>query len=1274
MTRHNLSPAILALLCLGAALLAPTAASAGETVPNVGQHRGGTAIQIVEAGAPRGAGVPARSGSARAVAKTSTFVVTYVGVPSGAKAAIQRAIDLWSSLVTSSQPIRITVTWKPLADGALGRAGPSGFQKNFAGAPRTNTWYPSALANAYAGRDLSTDNDIDAAFASTGVPWFYGTDGAPTAGTYDLTTVALHEIGHGLGFLSSTDVTNGTGRWSDGDGVPIVYDRYVQNASGASLIGFADGSTALAAQLQSNAVVWSGPQAVAANGGAKPALYAPNPFVAGSSISHLASGSIGGDQRNSLMEPSLGAGDWIHDPGDIGLGVLRDIGWKTVGAQTKPSAPSGVIGSAGNGKVDLFWSAPVSTGRQKLTSYMVYRYTGGSTTSDQSITTFSTTASLPYPSLSNGTSYRFAVAAVNATGIGPRSSLSGPITPSIVAPFADVDGLVRAQFTDFLGRSPTAAELTTWRGRANDGTKHSADIVVGIGSLDPSATPSERLTRLYAAYFKRLPDFGGYTYWVGKVRSGTSLTKASDTFAASSEFKRTYGSLSNKAFVTLVYKNVLGRAPDSGGASYWLGRLDRMVVSRGGTMIAFSESSENIRKKESLVGSVLLRAAMLRRMPTPAELTTDVANLDGPGTLADLAEALLGSSEYQARFGVTLPGTGNFVPLAGTGYGSVVADATGHYAYISNTAQDRVDVVDIIQRRLVGGIAVGDQPMGLDLSADGTRLYVANRGSATISEIDTSARTVVRSITLPTFADLPLQPQDVAYAAGGRLVVANDSASNQLPPVLRITLATGASKQVALSTGEATLAACPDRMRVIIGEFDNVTYYDTATDAGTSSQALIHSNSVSCGGGSSTLALAAGTGVYGPTLTRVGTVLSPDGDQAGPGAVDPTRAVGYRTEQSHQATTIEVLDLDHMRVTQSIPLPEKTADIVDGQITVSGDGAVVLAITAHGLAVIEAPAVLTPPPAPVAAAIGSPLVPMAGRVTDVEIPPSGATAWATNVDLNQVEVFDLATRARLATIPVGSQPNAVTFSPDGTKAYVVGPGSALMTVIDVATRTALRRVAVAAPGYANEFPIDIGATADGRLHIATESHAGGTGSIFSVGIATEAFVAGSRIYGQVGEMDIVPSRDGSQALLVTFAEYGSSSWYSAATQALTSVQLVGGFQSIAVDGTGARAFNGVGSFDHELAETCSTAFTGTSAFRGTVTSDGLQAFRLEGASIERISMSDCSVLGTTPSGDVASTVALSWDRSRPGAIATTNDGSTVAAATPNGLSIVHPVG
>lgn len=99
--------------------------------------------------------------------------------------------------------------------------------------------------------------------------------------------------------------------------------------------------------------------------------------------------------------------------------------------------------------------------------------------------------------------------------------------------------------------------------------------------------------RLYVAFFRRESDQGGLSYWVGRRDSGTSLVEIADFFETSDEFQATYGSLNNHDFVALVYRNVLGRAPDGGGLSYWVGRLNS-GTSRGAMMVGFSDGPEFI--------------------------------------------------------------------------------------------------------------------------------------------------------------------------------------------------------------------------------------------------------------------------------------------------------------------------------------------------------------------------------------------------------------------------------------------------------------------------------------------------------------------------------------------------------------------------------------------------------------------------------------------------------------------------------------------------------
>lgn len=99
--------------------------------------------------------------------------------------------------------------------------------------------------------------------------------------------------------------------------------------------------------------------------------------------------------------------------------------------------------------------------------------------------------------------------------------------------------------------------------------------------------------RMYQAAFARTPDQAGVSYWVSQVDHGLSLTNMAQNFINSAEFQSIYGaSPTASAIVSGLYTNVLGRAPDASGLSYWLGVL-QSGTSEANLLVSFSESAEN---------------------------------------------------------------------------------------------------------------------------------------------------------------------------------------------------------------------------------------------------------------------------------------------------------------------------------------------------------------------------------------------------------------------------------------------------------------------------------------------------------------------------------------------------------------------------------------------------------------------------------------------------------------------------------------------------------
>ena len=117
-------------------------------------------------------------------------------------AALQRVGEIWGSHLVSPVPIRVLVGFDPLGSGILAGAGPVSQQQNFTNAPKPNMWYPVALANALAGVDLEPSSSDINVTANTSAAFYYGLDSATPSGSSNFLDVVLHELGHGLGFIS----------------------------------------------------------------------------------------------------------------------------------------------------------------------------------------------------------------------------------------------------------------------------------------------------------------------------------------------------------------------------------------------------------------------------------------------------------------------------------------------------------------------------------------------------------------------------------------------------------------------------------------------------------------------------------------------------------------------------------------------------------------------------------------------------------------------------------------------------------------------------------------------------------------------------------------------------------------------------------------------------------------------------------------------------------------------------------------------------------------
>ena len=293
-------------------------------------------------------------------AATSSFSITYIPngdtdlwdepcytFPEEAKTAFNAAANIWANILNSDVPITINACWAELASSSiLGYAGGGTSSRDFTGATRSNTWYSGSLANALNGSDLVPSNfDMHITYNSL-FDWYYGTDGNTPSNQYDLMTVVLHEICHGLNFSGTMRYSSGSGNWGGGTGYPNIYDYFMRDGSGTQLIdtsSYTNGSAALGSALTSNDIWFHGSQAMVANGNQRVKMYAPSTWSSGSSYSHLDFDTFN-NTANQLMVYAVSKGESVHDPGAVTKGLLEDLGW-TVGTTSNSYVdPAGSCG------------------------------------------------------------------------------------------------------------------------------------------------------------------------------------------------------------------------------------------------------------------------------------------------------------------------------------------------------------------------------------------------------------------------------------------------------------------------------------------------------------------------------------------------------------------------------------------------------------------------------------------------------------------------------------------------------------------------------------------------------------------------------------------------------------------------------------------------------------------------------------------------------------------------------------------------------------------
>ena len=243
--------------------------------------------------------------------------------------SVTAATQYWGTILDGrgTTNLNFDTSLNQSGNGLLAQFGPAQLS-NIDGTFQNGGMYQAARTNQH---PFPGSNDGNGQF-NFGHGWNY-VGQTPNSSNFDMVTVAIHEIGHGLGFLSFTDF-DGTGLNGRSLGSPDLYsvfDKYIQrgNGTGGGLLntdisssGYGSFTGPVSTLTNGNnattGLFFGGPLTREVRGGPAP-LYAPNTYQSGSSTSHV-------NDSNAVMNPSV-APNTVKRLQNYEIAMMMDIGW-----------------------------------------------------------------------------------------------------------------------------------------------------------------------------------------------------------------------------------------------------------------------------------------------------------------------------------------------------------------------------------------------------------------------------------------------------------------------------------------------------------------------------------------------------------------------------------------------------------------------------------------------------------------------------------------------------------------------------------------------------------------------------------------------------------------------------------------------------------------------------------------------------------------------------------------------------------------------------------
>lgn len=275
--------------------------------------------------------------------------------------------------------------------------------------------------------------------------------------------------------------------------------------------------------------------------------------------------------------------------------------------------------------------------------------------------------------------FRRTIAAVSAATIlfsGAAVLSPSAVNQTVLAaesetqPITGTEAFVTRMYNVVLGRNPDSAGLRNWVEKLNSHESEASDIILGFffssEYINKKKTADEQVTDCYNAMLGRNPDPTGMQNWKKRLESGMTLRTVCAGFAGSTEFMNlcdSYGISSGKVtltyardknfertdFVYRLYKNCLGRNPDTAGLENWCRNIENgqtgAKIAEG--FIFSKEYKEKYVTNEEFV--TMLYNTILGRNPDANGLASWTEKLNYRNTRPNVTNGFLFSNEFKEQ-------------------------------------------------------------------------------------------------------------------------------------------------------------------------------------------------------------------------------------------------------------------------------------------------------------------------------------------------------------------------------------------------------------------------------------------------------------------------------------------------------------------------------------------------------------------------------------------------------------------------------------------------